>query len=146
MGLCTAQCKMLLFCANTVVRESAKFELARLKKEEEEAILAVWRFSGAVLSRQIFTTLGVFLARKTLVVSCHKGIIICCPYFIFREILKDFFVLAYIACPLYPYIYVDSTESMIAVASLTDCFKATLTIDHSGHICDYTMNIVVTAP
>ena len=28
--------KMLLFCANTVVRESAKFELARLKKEEEE--------------------------------------------------------------------------------------------------------------
>ena len=36
MGLCTAQCKMLLFCANTVVRESAKFELAHLKKEEEE--------------------------------------------------------------------------------------------------------------
>ena len=25
MGSCTAQCKMLLFCANTVVRESAKF-------------------------------------------------------------------------------------------------------------------------
>ena len=36
MGSCTAQCKMLLFCANTVVRESAKFELAHLKKEEEE--------------------------------------------------------------------------------------------------------------
>ena len=36
MGSCTAQCKMLLFCANTVVRESAKFELARLKKEGEE--------------------------------------------------------------------------------------------------------------
>ena len=36
MGSCTAQCKMLLFCANTVVRESAKFELARLKEEEEE--------------------------------------------------------------------------------------------------------------
>ena len=33
MGSCTAQCKVLLFCANTVVRESAKFELARLKKE-----------------------------------------------------------------------------------------------------------------
>ena len=32
MGSCTAQCKILLFCANT---ESAKFELARLKKEEE---------------------------------------------------------------------------------------------------------------
>ena len=36
MGSCTAQCKMLLFCSNTVVRESAKFELARLKKEEAE--------------------------------------------------------------------------------------------------------------
>ena len=36
MGSCTAQCKMRLFCANTVVRESVKFELARLKKEEEE--------------------------------------------------------------------------------------------------------------
>ena len=36
MGSCTAQCKMLLFCANTVMRESAKFELARLKKEGEE--------------------------------------------------------------------------------------------------------------
>ena len=68
MGSCTAQCKMLLFCANTVVRESAKFELARLKKEEEEEkpILAVWRLFGAVLSRRLFTTLGVFWARKTL--------------------------------------------------------------------------------
>ena len=36
MGLCTAHCQMLLFCANTVVRESAKFELVHLKKEEEE--------------------------------------------------------------------------------------------------------------
>ena len=34
---------MLLFCANTVVRESAKFELARLKKEEEEGN-RFWRF------------------------------------------------------------------------------------------------------
>ena len=47
MGSCTAQCKMLLFCANTVVRESAKFELARLKKdeeEEEEEENRFWRF------------------------------------------------------------------------------------------------------
>ena len=38
MGSCTAQCKMQLFCANTgtIVRESAKFELACLKKEEEK--------------------------------------------------------------------------------------------------------------
>ena len=55
-------CKMLLFCANTVVRESAKFELAspsEFKKEEENT--AVWRLSGAVLSRRFFTTLGVFM-------------------------------------------------------------------------------------
>ena len=32
---------MLLFCANPVVRESAKFELAHLKKEEENQF---WRF------------------------------------------------------------------------------------------------------
>ena len=43
MGSCTAQCKVLLFCANTVVRESAKFELALLKKEEEEEN-RFWRF------------------------------------------------------------------------------------------------------
>ena len=53
------------------MRESAKFELARLKKEEEdedeeERIFAVWRLFGAVLSRWFFTTLGVFFARKTL--------------------------------------------------------------------------------
>ena len=33
---------MLLFCANTIARESAKFELADLKKEEEEK--RFWRF------------------------------------------------------------------------------------------------------
>ena len=36
MGSCTAQCEMLLLCANTVVRESAKFELAHLKEEDDE--------------------------------------------------------------------------------------------------------------
>ena len=33
MGRCTAQWKMLLFCAKTIVKASHKFELARLKKE-----------------------------------------------------------------------------------------------------------------
>jgi len=32
MGWCTAQCKMLLFCAKIIVKESRKFELARLKE------------------------------------------------------------------------------------------------------------------
>jgi len=33
-GWCTAQCKMLLFCAKTIVKESHSFELARLKKKK----------------------------------------------------------------------------------------------------------------
>jgi len=37
---------MLLFCAKTIVKESRKFELARLKKKKEERrkknILAIW--------------------------------------------------------------------------------------------------------
>ena len=36
MGWCTAQWKMLLFCAKTIVKESRKFELARLKKKKKE--------------------------------------------------------------------------------------------------------------
>jgi len=32
-GRCTAQWKILLFCAKTIVKESHKFELARLKKK-----------------------------------------------------------------------------------------------------------------
>ena len=35
MGWCTAQWKMLLFCVKTIVKESRKFELARLKKKEK---------------------------------------------------------------------------------------------------------------
>ena len=66
MGSCTAQ---LLFYANTVVRESAKFELARLKKEEEEEEEEnrFWRFGD--FWRGTFPTVihdtGVFWARKT---------------------------------------------------------------------------------
>jgi len=35
MGQCTAQCKMLLFRARTIVRDSGNTELAHLKKKEE---------------------------------------------------------------------------------------------------------------
>jgi len=55
MGWCTAQWKMLLFCAKTIVKESRKFELARLKKK---TFLAVWRLSGSVLSRHFLATWG----------------------------------------------------------------------------------------
>ena len=36
MGRCTAQWKMLLFCVKTIVKESHKFELARLKKKKKK--------------------------------------------------------------------------------------------------------------
>ena len=36
---------MLLFCAKTIMKESRKFELARLKEKRKKNILAVWRLS-----------------------------------------------------------------------------------------------------
>ena len=36
MGWYTAQLKMLLFCAKTIMKESCKFELARLKKKKKK--------------------------------------------------------------------------------------------------------------
>jgi len=69
MGWCTTQWKMLLFCAKAIVKESHKFELARLKKKKKEKkknILAVWRLSGSVLSQCILAPLGVFFVMKTL--------------------------------------------------------------------------------
>ena len=44
MGWCTAQWKMLLFCAKAIVKESCKFELARLKKKT----FAVFSTTGGV--------------------------------------------------------------------------------------------------
>ena len=76
MGSCTAQCKMLLFCANTVVRESAKFELARLKKEEDETdfggLATFWRGTFATVIHDTGSLLGQENTRRR-IVSCHKG-------------------------------------------------------------------------
>ena len=91
MGSCTAECKTLPFCVKTVVKESGSFELARL--------VTFWCGSFAMA---FVATLGVFLDKKTLersMVSCHKAYTLT----VF-EILKDVFVLAYIVCPLFPYI------------------------------------------
>ena len=49
MGWCTAQWKMLLFCAKTIVKESCKFELAHLKKMKKENISVVWWLSVSLL-------------------------------------------------------------------------------------------------
>jgi len=58
---------MLLFCAKTIVKQSHKFELARLKKKKnKEKNLAVWRLSGSVLSRCFLAPPGVLFIMKTL--------------------------------------------------------------------------------
>jgi len=111
MGRCTAQCKMLLFRARTIVRDSDNTELARLKKKKKERkkerkknIWSVLRILGSVLLRCFLAPLGVLLVMKTLqdewyvVIKAYKLTVF--------EILRGFFVLLYIACPRYPYIRV----------------------------------------
>ena len=83
-------------------------ELARLKKEEERRrkknIWPVLRVPGLVPSRYILAPLGVFFVMKTLgdewyvVIKAYKLTVL--------NILRDLFVLPYIACPRYPYIRV----------------------------------------
>ena len=55
------------------MKDSRKFELARLKKkkkkkkkEEKENILAIWRLSGSVLLQCFLAPLGVLFIIKTL--------------------------------------------------------------------------------
>ena len=81
MGSCTAQCKMLLFCANTVVRESAKFEPSpseerrrRIKKKTDFGGLATfWRGTFATVIHDTGSLLGKENTRRR-IVSCHKGL------------------------------------------------------------------------
>ena len=61
MSWCTAQWKKLPFCAKTIVKESCKFELARLKKKKKKA---VWGLSGSVLSRYFLVLLGLLFVTK----------------------------------------------------------------------------------
>ena len=53
MGWCTAQRKMLLFCAKTIVKDSRNFELARLKEKKKEKhfghLVAFWFSTFAML-------------------------------------------------------------------------------------------------
>ena len=73
MGWCTAQWKMLLFCAKTIVKESRKCELPRLKKKKKEKKKKKKKknkkkekHSGSVLSRCFLAPLGMLFALKTL--------------------------------------------------------------------------------
>ena len=61
---------MLLFCAQTIVKESLKFELARLKKKKKEKhfgrLAIFWFDTFAILSRWVLAPLGVLFVMKTL--------------------------------------------------------------------------------
>ena len=65
MGWCTAQRKMLLFCAKTIVEESRKFELARLKKKKKE------KHFGRLVTFWFGTFAMLFSATGRVV--CHKN-------------------------------------------------------------------------
>ena len=107
-GLVYCSVKNAAVCMKTIVKESRKFELARLKKKEEEErkknIWPVLQVLCLVLLRCFLTPLGVLLVIQTLedewyvVIKAYKLAVF--------EILGDFFVLPYIACPRYPYIRV----------------------------------------
>ena len=79
MGWCTAQWKMLLFCAKTIVKESRKFELARLKKKKKKKekhfgrLVTFWFGAFAIL----FSATGcVFRHENTRkwMIGCHNGL------------------------------------------------------------------------
>ena len=77
MGWCTAQWKMLLFCAKTTVKEPRKFELARLKKKKKEKhfgrLVTFWFGTIAML----FSATGcVFHHENTRrwTVGCYNGL------------------------------------------------------------------------
>ena len=65
MGWCTAQSKMLLFCAKNIVKESRKFELARLKKKKKKEknfgrLVTFWFGTFAML----FSTTGCIVCHE----------------------------------------------------------------------------------
>jgi len=99
-GLCPAQCKMLLFCAKTVMKEPHNFELAHLKMKTEEKH---WWVSSSVLSRCFFcATIHVVGDENTWrwMVCQYKGLQVYCFWDFER-----FFVLPNIACPGYHTVY-----------------------------------------
>ena len=73
------------------------------EEEREKDNLPVLRVPALVLSRWFFAALGVLLDMKTLKDDWY---VVIKPYkCTVSEIRRDFFVLAYIACLSYPYIY-----------------------------------------
>ena len=78
MGWCTAQWKMLLFCAKTIVKESRKFELACLKKKKrkEKHFGRLVTFWFGTFSMPFSATRCVFRHENTQrwTVGCYNGL------------------------------------------------------------------------
>jgi len=77
MGWCTAQCKMLLFYANTILKESHNFELAvwrRRKKEKRFGCLATFWFGTFAM---LFCATGHIVCHENTwrwMACCYKGL------------------------------------------------------------------------
>ena len=115
MGWYTTQWKMLLFCANTVVKESGKFELARLKKKKKKKKKKEKHFDRLVTSwfgtfAMLFSATGcVFRHENTRrwTVGCYNGLRVSC----FGDFEK--FVCISIYCVSALSLHIESTDSMI---------------------------------
>ena len=104
MGSCTAQCKILLFCAKTVKIDSRNIELACLKKDVENRFWPLGDFHGSILLWCFISPLGVLLVTKILEDEACK-----LPYLRFWEI----FVLSCILC--HTTLHIESADSMIVL-------------------------------
>ena len=114
MGWCTAQWKMLLFCAKTVVKKSRKFELARLKKKKMKKekhfgrLMTFWFGTFAML----FSATGCVVRHENTqkwTVGCYNGLKGSC--------FGDFerFVCISIYCVSALSLHIESTDSMIQI-------------------------------
>ena len=115
MGWCTAQWKMLLFCAKTIVKESHKFELAGLKKKKKKKKkkekhfgrpTTFWFGTFAIL----FSTTGCVVCHENTrrwTVGWYNGLEVSC----FGDFEK--FVCVSIYCVSALSLHIESTNSMI---------------------------------
>jgi len=100
MGWCTTHWKLLLFCAKTIVKESCKFELARLKKKKKKekhfGRLATFWFSAFMM---LFSTTGCVFRHENIwkwmigVITAYMLAVL--------EILRNLHILRVHAIPTY---------------------------------------------
>ena len=115
MSWCTAQWKMPLFCAKTIVKESRKFELARLKKKKKKKkekhcgrLVTFWFDTVAMLFSATWCVVRHENSRRW-TVGCYNGLQVSCSCF------GDFeeFVCISIYCVSALSLHIESTDSMI---------------------------------